>query len=282
MIIAESHESKKFRDFVAPFRQAACPWAGHEPWTRHAVEVAIPVINPKDTLPHVLELLRLQTVRPYIVLIDTGSNEEEYYWLDSLQSDDIEVHHLNSGGQRHPSAIVSVALDLATAVCRAEKLVLTHQDCFVTSRDSIERLVAQVTPEYPVVGYRISPRPEEQVPDWRQMIGHTWSALHIPTLRDLGISWSFNEHPESGHHDTEYEFCRRLLARQLPPKLIGEENNYVRTINEDFDHIRSWPSSNLYARHYADSVEYRVIDALAKAEERITRWKREAAETQVS
>lgn len=51
------------------------PWEGlcqTKPW-EYEITAAIPCLNTSETLPICIELLRLQTNRPFILLIDTGS-----------------------------------------------------------------------------------------------------------------------------------------------------------------------------------------------------------------
>lgn len=254
---------------VAPWRGVPNAWEGHQPWTRHAVEVCIPVIDPMDVLPTVVELLRLQTVRPYIVLIDTGSTPDQFAQVNAMAADDLEVHRIASGGQQHASAIVSVALDLGMSVCRTSKLILTHQDCFLTRRDAVEELAKSLSPSSPVVGYQITPR---EMPDWPMMIGHTWSGLYLPAVKKSPARWCYTG---EASFDTEYSFCRQLIKAGIKPVLIGSEANYTRNQTKDFDHVRSWPSAGLYSPLHREKAKEWMRDALVSAEKRIARWSKE-------
>lgn len=254
---------------IAPYRNDIHPWEGHRPWERYAVEIAIPVIDAMDTLPTVLELLRLQTVRPYLVLIDTGSQPAQWEQLQTLRAPDVEIHRIASGGMRHASAPVAVALDLALSLCRTPAQILTHQDCFLTRRDALERLVSKLGPQTPVVGYQITPR---TVKGWRKMCGHTWTGLDVPTIRRTAARWGYNGQK---NFDTEYGFFQALAKEEIYPVLLGAEENYTRNQTEDFDHVRSWPSAGLYSPdHRARAAEW-MADALRDARQRIREWRQE-------
>ena len=256
---------------IAPFRKTAKGWEGSAPWRRHAVEVCIPVIDPMDTLPEVLALLRLQTVSPYIVLIDTGSQPAQLEALEALRGPDVEIHRIASAGQRHASASVAVALDLAVSLCRSECLLMTHQDCFLRRRAAVSALLERLNPHNPVAGYQISPR---QIPDWQMMVGHTWTGLHLPTIRQTSARWGFDGQKD---FDTEYGFCRALQRCGIVPEMLGTEENYRRNINLDFDHVRSWPSAGLYSATHRAKASAWMAEALSEARQRVKAWSLEPA-----
>src|SRR5436305_1756575 len=77
------------------------------PWD-YQVTLAVPHLDTPETLPALLDLWALQTVRPYVLLIDTGSPRPVRRGLERLRG--IEVHLLRPHGFRHPSAAVGVAL----------------------------------------------------------------------------------------------------------------------------------------------------------------------------
>lgn len=257
------------RFMIAPYRNEQNPWEGHAPWKTHRVEVVIPVIDAMDTLPVVLELLRLQTIRPYLVIIDTGSQPAQWEQLQALRAADLEIHRIASGGMMHASAPVAVALDLGLSICRTPYQILTHQDCFLLRRDAVEALVNQLGPQAPVVGYQITPR---TIPAWQTMCGHTWTGLHVPTIRKTSAKWGYNG---QRNFDTEYGFFTALAEEGIAPILLGGESNYSRNITADFDHVRSWPSSGLYApEHRAKSLQW-MEEALKDARQRIRAWRNE-------
>lgn len=262
---------------VLPKKAGIRPWEGVKPWETAKAEVVIPTIGRPDTLFLAVELLQLQTIPLHIVVIDTGSNVEDKAQVDLLRQRGVEVHHLHAVGWTHASAPVAVALDLALSLCRTEYQILTHADCFVRSRDAAERLISCVNSEEPAAGYQISPR--EGLSDWKSMIGHTWSALHVPTVLQLGVRWSHNAFLAAGGEgkfDTEYGFCRQLRRAGVYPKLLGVEENYTRNKNEDFDHIRSLISARLYSSAHEEKAQEWLADCVKEAKERIHEWKKQS------
>jgi hypothetical protein len=162
------------------------PWEGaaaRKPWD-YQVTAAIPHLETPDTLPVLLELLALQTVRPYVLLIDTGSSAATVRRLEALRRPDVEVHYLRGHGYRHSSAPVTTAMDVAFALCRTAHLFATHSDVFPRRRDLLEWLLGLCRDDQPVVGYEMSPRPETQ--GWRNVVSHTCTMLHMPTIRRIG------------------------------------------------------------------------------------------------
>ena len=134
-------------------------------------------------------------------------------------------------------------MDTAFALCRSEYLFCTHTDVFPRRRDLLEWLISLCRPDQPVVGYEMSPRPPTQ--RWRNVVSHTCTLLHMPTMRKQGISWSFERYWESGqaqpqqhgYPDTEQPFDRCLRAAGIYPYLIGHEpNDYYR--DDNIEHVR--------------------------------------------
>jgi len=70
------------------------------------------------------ELLALQTVRPYVLLLDTGSSPAVVRTLETLRRPDVEVHTIRAHAYAHSSAPVTTAMDLAFALCRTPVLAL--------------------------------------------------------------------------------------------------------------------------------------------------------------
>lgn len=256
------------------------------PW-KYRVAAAIPHYESLDTLEPLVELLRLQSMRPYIMVIDTGSNDSTCDELEKRRAHDLEIHYVRSHGWLHPSEPVSAAMDLAFGVCRSEWMFCTHSDVFPRRRDLIERLLRIGTgdPLAPAVGYEMSDR-SHVTDQWRGMISHTASLLHMPTMRRIGASWSIqracemlNIPPKSaGWPDTET--CLNLMLRQygIAPTLIGTEVNDQRHVDENIDHVRSLSS----VRIYADDIENKkragwLAPALEEARVRIAQWREHGA-----
>src|ERR1700730_6055472 len=174
------------------------PWFGSaqiKPW-EYRVTVVIPHLETPECLPHILELYRLQTCKPYILIIDTGSSRGVCDVIESMRSDTVEIHYIRAHGYAHSSAPVTVAMDVAFALCRTKYLFCTHSDVFPRRKDLLEYLLTLCNPEQPAVGYEMSPR--ENTQGWRNVLSHTCSMLYMPAMRAIGATWSFERYWESG------------------------------------------------------------------------------------
>lgn len=262
------------RDLVAPFRGQGRAYEGHRPWERHQVEICIPVIDPSDELTLVIELLRAQTVPPYIVLVDTGSQPEGWAALQTLRAPDLEVHAIWSGGLQHSAAVVAAALDLGMSLCRQDRLLFSHSDAFLRRPDAVEILCQWLSPECPAVGYGMTPRGAD-IPDWRRMMGHVWCGLYMPAIRTAQARWAFHPCDAEKHEnwDTEVSFNRYLAKAGIWPVILGPEENWTRNINEDYDHVRSFPLSSLYLPEHHERAKGWMRDAKREARQRLDLWK---------
>ena len=276
-------------DHVVPIRGEEKPFEGTaavKPW-EYRVQVVIPHLDTPDILELGIQLWRLQTVRPFICVVDTGSNAENVRRLLALESDDVEVHFVRSRGQRHLSSLVSVALDVAAANNLQEFQFQTHTDVFPMRRDILSDLISRCGPATPVVGYEISPRNHVVGAIswlWRGMVGHTCTMLHAPTIRQHGIAW----HLERGHEDlglarlppqnTDTEVPFNLLLRKagITPVLIGHDENHKRHTTADFDHFRSYGSSMLYSPGYFSRCSEWAQAAIVDARKRLAIWTEES------
>ena len=101
---------------------------------------AIPTINSSERLPLVIELLRLQTVRPFIIVVDTGSDDAHWPTIEALRADDVEVHALRLNAIENSSEVVSMAIDTLQGLCRTRFLFCTHDDVFLRSRTALKEL----------------------------------------------------------------------------------------------------------------------------------------------
>lgn len=264
-----------------------------KPWA-FPVTVSIPVIGGVDAITAIVDLYRLQTVRPFIQLIDTGSRPEHLEKIQLLTAEDVEVHSLRFAGVKHPSDFPAVAMDLAFSSCRTDFLLATHADCFPMSRTIVEELLEHCKEEK-VVGYQISPRPHS---DWQKMVGHTLTMFCMKTMDGIGGGWSLRrlvntfQHPDgiqATHEispatspnwpDTELLINYQLLQAGIQPKIIGTELNAMRTVDNRIDHCRSWASSNLYAAGspYAGESGRWIADATKQAIERAKIWRAQIA-----
>lgn len=264
------------------------PWEGEcpvKPWD-YQVTAVVPCRDTTETLSTCLQLLRLQTVRPYLLVIDTGSGDAEAGRLRSFQAEDCEVHFLRPNAVRHPSDPPAMAMDLAFAVCQTEYLFATHSDCFLRRRDFLEDLIVRMAQAgSPVAGYEISPRAHQ---DWRGMVSHTATMFHMPAMYRIGAGWGLRrlatlfgveDHSpcpsRPGWPDTEILINYLLRHNKLKPVLVGSEQNFTRTLDENIDHFRSYTSSKMYNPDYFREAEGWFRRALADAEGRIEAWKKE-------
>jgi len=270
------------RRLVAPSDIPGKRWEGviaKKPW-EYQVTATMAHLNTPETVPTVIELLRLQTVRPYILVVDTGSSEEHLARLMDCEAEDVEIHCLRAHAYRHSSEPVGVAQDLAYALVQTEYMFNTHTDCFLRRRDYLKYLLTMCSAQCPAVGYEMSPR--DWLTDlWEGMVSHTATMVHVPTVHRIGASWNFNRAhtqfgvPRStqGWPDTETCFNLCLRAAGIAPRLIGHETNYERHCDDWVDHPRSYAGSKEYAPEYHEKAKGWVEDALREARERIAEWK---------
>ncbi len=265
------------------------PWEGSnkiKPW-HFQVTAVIPTINSPETLPLCVELLRLQTVKPYIMIIDTGSIDEHLPAIESLRDKDVEVHLIRLNGVRHPSDFPAMAMELAFSLCRTEYLFATHADCFLRRRDFLGHLIDLCKTKSPAVGYELSPRAHE---DWKGMLSHTASMYHVATMDSIGFGWSLRrlcnrynivdykpDPMKPNWPDTEILGNYIMKEHNITPHLIGGEGNGVRTLDENIDHFRSYAAAKMYSPpHFVKTKSWFEL-AKTEAEERIKQWREEAA-----
>lgn len=280
---------------LAPLRNRDvndAPWQGEcvkKPW-EYEVTAVVPVIDTFDSLRVCVEILRLQTIKPYILVVDTGSSEENLSRIMSMHDEDLEVHCVRVNGTLHPSDTVCMAMDLAQSLCRTKYMFATHSDVFLMRRNFLESLLSMCGDErgkYPVVGYEMSPRQHD---DWEGMISHTATMYHVKTLDKIGFGWSMRRlaaiydlesqepHPERPNWP-DTEILGNILLRQndIRTKIIGRENNFQRNKDENIDHARSISLGMLYSPAYYEAAKKWLDEAKKEAEERISSWKKQNA-----
>lgn len=270
---------------IAPLRNTDIkhsPWEGDcekKPWD-YRVTALIPVLDTWEMVGLVIELLRLQTERPYIILVDTGSTPENLARIQSYAAEDCEVHSLRLNGVSHPSDFPCFACDIGHTLCRTAFLFHTHADVFLRKRTVLEEMLA-LCQNNPVVGYQISPRPHR---DWVGMVGHSCMMYHVPTIDSHGISWSMRR--ICGYYDVEWRPCTsrpnwpdtevgfNVLCREagIVPTIIGTEENFQRNVTEHFDHCRSATSAVLYSPAYWTQCQKWLESAMREARQRIAEW----------
>lgn len=264
------------------------PWEGicpTKPW-EYDITAVIPCINTSETLPVCIELLRLQTIRPFIMIIDTGSQPSHLDEVLKLRAPDVEVHSIALNGVRHPSDYPAMAMEMAMTLCRSPYLFATHADCFLRRRDFLEYVMGISKKENcPAVGYELSPRAHK---DWQGMLSHTASLYHMETMDKIGFGWSlrrlcneFNivdykpDPMRPNWPDTEILGNYILRKHNIKPYIIGPEQNAVRNLDENLDHFRSYTSGKLYSPPYFQQAQEWYNDARLQALKRIEQWKEE-------
>ena len=256
-------------------------WAGSlvkKPWD-YKVCAAIPVIDSHDTLKVVVELLRNQTLRPYILVVDTGSTPENFKIIDGMRAEDLEIHSLRLHGTRNPADYAAMALDLAMTLCRSPYLLITHSDCFFRRFDLIDDLVKWCKNISPVVGYEITPRSHN---DWQGMVSYTCTMLDMKVMDKIGAGWSLrrlanlfdidNHEPNENRPtwpDTELLLNYLLQDNKIEPFLIGKEENFCRNIDVNIDHCRGASYAFLYNPDHYKDVRLGIDSAIQEATKRL-------------
>lgn len=251
-----------------------------KPW-EYKVSVAIPHLDSLELLRSVVELHRLQTIKPYIMVIDTGSPEAVVKELEEMRAEDLEIHYVRSHAYRHSSAPVTTAMDVAFALTRTQYLFCTHSDVFPRRRDFLEWMIGQCGEASPAVGWEMSPR--VGINGWKGTLSHTATMLYMPVMWMIGATWSmdrwYSANPtapptRNGWPDTET--CIDEVFRNWGVKkvILGGELNFERQITDWWDHVRSITSLRLYAKDsdVHQKAEGYSAEALADAKVRARTW----------
>ena len=246
------------------------------PW-QYDVTVCLPHLDTLPQLRLALDLWRCQTLRPYFLVLDTGSPRELLDELEAVRAPDCEVHYIRAHGYLHSSAPVTAALDLAHSLCRTEYLFHTHTDVFARRRDFLAWLRDQCRAEAPVVGWQMSSREMAASPfrgEWRECVSHTATMIHMPTAHRAGLTWAMEAYyawrpeergPSVGWPDTESPFLLALRRAGIVPVLLGEERNFTLTRNTWFEHARSYPGLKAHAQN--DALWAKIQQYTTRAEE---------------
>lgn len=285
--------------------QGVRTWEGgapRKPWD-YAIAAAIVHLDAPGMLLDVIETLRAQTVRPYIHVIDTGSLDEHQAALRALMlsCDDVEVTFLNPRGWQCTSQPCAVAMDVAFALCQSPYMYATHTDVFLKRPDYLEYLLGLCDERTPAVGYQMSPRPAWGRDDWRNILSHTGSIYHMPSMRKYGVTWNMLrafEHDgipvaqpyHTGYPDTEVALGQTLQARGVGVRWLGdpapgqddppsvlmlgpEENRPYET--EWLVHQRSYTSHAIYHPAHAATRRANLERARRESRARVARWRAE-------
>ena len=289
-------------DHVAPIHGMPVqekPWEGslaRKPWD-YPVTAAIVHRDTPEMLAGVVELLRGQSMAPYILVIDTGSGPASQATLDELDAaDDCEVHYLRSKGWRGSSCPVAAAMDVAFALCQTEFLFSTHTDVFPLRADMIAHVVEKCGARTPVVGWQMSPRETWPNDSWEDTPSHTASAYHMKTMRSIGGSWNMlrafdllhQPHGQTtgGYPDTETTLGLVLADHDITPRwekdpdddgrhilFLGPEPNAPYRTNW-FTHIRSTGSIVVYhPKSLVSEIRFNLVRReLAAIPGRLQEW----------
>ena len=268
-----------------PARGLQVPFEGDcklKPW-EYEVTAAIPTIDSAERLHLVVSLLRLQTVRPFIVIVDTGSKPEQARALEAMRAEDVEVHQMRLNGVEHSSEPIAMAMDWIMARCPTRFLFCTHDDCFLRARDALERF-RDLAAVHAAAGHQLTKRPHD---DWSRMVGHTALMLDNDRLLDLGVTWNMRrsmrtfgierarrEEQYGNWPDTEVGLNYMLWDNGIRPFITGEEKNFARNCDDLIDHCRSTGSSALYSQGYSKIAQNRLQDAVVDAKHRVNEWSR--------
>lgn len=207
------------------------PWQGDlakKPW-EYCVTAVIPHRNTLEHLKLCLDFVQAQTERPYVMIIDTGSDEATLAGVLALRSDNVEVHLIACQGTEEYADVVCYAMDLAMSACRTEYLWCLHSDCFVTNRSLLaEMLSTAAGGKQPVIGYESTSANKH--PECKGMVSHTCTLLHMPTMHELDVAWSrtrlATQSTSAGRDvvfDPEMALNYRLRDRGIAPLILGPE-----------------------------------------------------------
>lgn len=287
-IFYDSSAPKPVTDAL-PYRGVDLPksWQGPakvKPWDR-SVTVAIPFLDVSELLDTFVECWQLQSIPVNLVIIDTGSSPRHMGYLDELErvQPEIEIHRLRFKSVKHPSDPVAIAMDLAFSLCTTKYLFATHADCFPARRDLIEWMIQlREREDCPVVGYQITDRGPIRTDGW---VGHTATLFDMEAADRLNLCWSqrrycnltgmdhFGNNRTSGYPDTEFLINEQLDRAGVARHIIGKEENFVTTDDENIIHVRSYGSSKLYSPQHFERATPDMADALRRTHERIREWK---------
>lgn len=240
----------------------------------------IPHLDTIEPLRACIELLRRQTLRPFIMVLDTGSPPEVCEQLEAMRADDLEIHFVRSHGWEHSSEAVTVAMDLAQTLCRTTLCFHTHADCFLRRKNLLEDWAKICNVNTPVVGYRMSPR-DWVTKEWEWMVGHTALMCYMPSIHRAGATWAHRrsffayQYPVrniGGWPDTETAFNHAIRDAGIVAVFLGNDRNGERQTDDNIDHVRSFAGSKTYSPDYHSGARDWMADALREAGERIDAW----------
>lgn len=223
------------------------PWQGPDgkkPW-EYRVTAVIPHRNTPEHLELCLQFLQQQTERPYVMVIDTGSDDASLQRVLALRSESVEIHQIACHGTEDRADAVCYAMDLAMSACRTEYLWCVHSDCFVINRNLLAELLAKSEGgKQPVIGYESVSA--NKYPECKGMVSHTCTLLHMPTMDRLDVTWSNRrlqqQMKDAGRDavaDVEMALNYRLRDRGVTPLILGTEQTQGVERDANRVHLRS-------------------------------------------
>jgi len=293
--------------FVAPLgNHEPHRWQGiiPHPWN-YRIAVGIPHLETLAPLKMILELYRRQTVRPYLMVVDTGSTPACRRQLESLRAEDLEIHFLAANAYRNSSEPVALANDVIQSRCPTDYLLFTHADVFPERRDLLEMLLSRCTPTHPVVAYRMTRRDAEALrqdaetagldlgrhvletsaavisnQSARWMAGHTILAVHVPTIDKTGATWTMRRgqayglpwNGSLGWPDTESAWNMAIKAAGIEPAFIGEERNFQATRDANITHVRNYTGSKIYGSSIFATAQATLDETMGRAARHLLEW----------
>lgn len=273
---------------ISPLRgqpASSKPWEGSRPWVGHRVTAIIPTLEWSELLELSVESLLLQTERPLIIIVDTGSVETRARLQAMRSRNSVEVLSIPMQGWIHPSEPVACALDAAWSCVHTPFAYLTHNDCILKRRELLAEMV-DLTAAHKAVGYRITERP---YPEWITELGHTCTMLDVAAMDRIGMSWNMRAFANVTGQSLDPAFCGankvdterfmnfKLREAGITPHFIGVERNYERTNDANIDHCRSRTSGLLYSPTHSAKAEKWESDAIVNARERMAEWRDSAS-----
>lgn len=268
-------------------------WEGNnrvKPWD-YRVTVTFPCLDNWEDIQLIVELWRLQTLRPYITIVDTGSKPENLERILALRAEDVEVHSLKTNGVLHPCDLPAIANNLATSLCRTKYQLFTHSDVFPRSRTVVEELVGLCREKSPVVGYQMTwPRPYETDKRW---VGHQLTMMDMDVmLKDVGLDWNqrrlcllFGFDSQNVPHpynkwfpDTELLFNMQAVKAGVEPYHIGQERYGGVYVDDRIEHVRALTNSQNYLtdfhQTYWKQAKEWAKEARERAKQRLEEWRK--------
>ncbi len=257
------------------------------------VVVNLPHRGTPRLLDAVLPLWLKQSVPVAVDVVDTGSSRVEINHLLAAAANSnatarrsaVRVHTLQPRTWKHPSEPIAIACELSQLYAETEYVLFSHVDVFPHSQHLVKWLMEQCSAKHPVVGYEISPRDSVSgwlSENWRGMVGHSLTMVHLPTLRDNGVRWTYNEkelceffgwgRSELAGWDTEVTFNLWLRVVDIAVKIVGHDQNREHLVDEWHGHARSYPGSLLFGHKHLEEASRWVDLEVQQAAKRVKQW----------